>query len=82
MVERRVRRVITRGIVHDADHLRSAGVQVTMLTPGPQDLEAMGSNLMNPRRRTAVLHTAMRTAAVEIRNQVRIRSELPESGTA
>lgn len=82
MVERRVRRVITRGIVHDADLLRSTGVQVTMLTPGPQDLEAMGSNLMNPRRRTAVLHTAMRTAAVEIRNQVRIRSELPESGTA
>jgi NTE family protein len=53
-----------------------------MLTPGPEDLEAMGSNLMNPRRRTAVLHTAMRTAAMEIRNQVRIRSELPESGTA
>jgi hypothetical protein len=27
----------------------------------------MGANLMNPRRRIAVLHTAMRTAAIEIR---------------
>jgi hypothetical protein len=31
----------------------------------------MGTNLMNPRRRLAVLHTAMRTAATELRRQQR-----------
>jgi hypothetical protein len=42
----------------------------------------MGANLMNPRRRTAVLHTAMRTAAVEIRSQRRGQGDNPERGTA
>ena len=83
MVERRVRRAITRGIVHDVEALRSAGVSVTVLTPGPEDLEVMGANLMNPRRRTEVLHTALRTAAAEIRAQRRDAEEgMPEVGTA
>ncbi|CAN5568762.1 patatin-like phospholipase family protein [soil metagenome] len=82
MVERRVRRAITRGIVQDVERLRAAGVRVTLLTPGSDDLEVMGANLMNPRRRTAVLHTAMRTAAVEIRSQRRGQGDTPERGTA
>jgi NTE family protein len=83
MVERRVRKLITRGIVNDVERLRAAGVRVTLLTPGPEDLETMGTNLMNPRRRTDVLATALRTAATEIRTQQRrADEELPEVGTA
>ncbi|MGX7679204.1 patatin-like phospholipase family protein [Jatrophihabitans sp. DSM 45814] len=82
MVERRVRRAITRGIVQDVERLRSAGARVTLLTPGPDDLEAMGANLMNPRRRTDVLHTALRTSAMELKNQARNPPIGPQAGTA
>jgi NTE family protein len=83
IVERRVRRAITRGIMHDVAKLRANGTQVTVLTPGVEDLEVMGANLMNPRRRTAVLHTAMRTAAAEIRSQLRQDEPIvPDAGTA
>ncbi|MEO9239795.1 MAG: patatin-like phospholipase family protein, partial [Jatrophihabitantaceae bacterium] len=75
MVERRVRRAITRGIAHDVAQLRSDGTRVMLLTPGAEDLTMMGTNLMNPRRRVAVLHTAMRTVAVDIRNQQRRLAE-------
>ena len=70
-VERRLRRTITRGVMRDVNRLRSHGVRVTVLTPGAEDLAMMGANLMNPRRRLAVLHTALRTAAMEIRQQRR-----------
>ena len=53
-------------------------LDVTVLTPGAEDLAMMGANLMNPRRRLAVLHTAMRTAAAEIRQQQR-RPSLDEA---
>lgn len=82
-LERRVRRSITRGIGQDIAVLREAGAQVTLLTPGPEDLAVMGSNLMNPRRRTAVLHTSMRTSANALREQRRQRGfTVPEAGTA
>ncbi|MDQ2835802.1 MAG: patatin-like phospholipase family protein [Actinomycetota bacterium] len=71
MVERRVRRAITRGIAHDVARLQESGTRVMLLTPGPEDLTLMGANLMNPRRRLVVVRTAMRTAAIDIRNQRR-----------
>ncbi|MEO7260547.1 MAG: patatin-like phospholipase family protein [Jatrophihabitantaceae bacterium] len=82
-LERRVRRSITRGIGNDIAVLRDAGAQVTLLTPGAEDLAVMGANLMNPRRRTAVLHTAMRTSANVLRDQRRHQGfSAPEAGTA
>jgi NTE family protein len=78
MVERRVRRAITRGIAHDVARLRDSGARVMLLTPGPEDLTMMGANLMNPRRRVGVLHTALRTTAADIRRQLR---RLAETGT-
>lgn len=81
-LERRIRRSITRSIGNDIAALREAGMAVTLLTPGPEDLTAMGANLMNPRRRTAVLHTAMRTAASSLREQRRRQDfAVPEAGT-
>jgi NTE family protein len=61
-LERRVRRLITRGLLRSAQALRSAGIKVTVLTPGPEDLAAIGWNLMDPRRREAVLDTSLRTS--------------------
>jgi len=82
-LERRVRRLITRTICADIAGLREAGTKVTLLTPGPEDLTVMGANLMNSRRRTAVLHTAMRTAANTLRHQKRQPDfTVPTSGTA
>ncbi|HEX8094340.1 patatin-like phospholipase family protein [Jatrophihabitans sp.] len=81
-LERRVRRSITRGISKDVARLRDGGARVTLLTPGPEDLTAMGVNLMNPRHRTVVLHTAMRTVASTLRDQRRQEGfSTPQAGT-
>jgi NTE family protein len=61
-LERRLRRLITQALLREASLLRSLGTRVTILTPGPQDLAAMGANLMDPRRREVVLETSLRTS--------------------
>jgi NTE family protein len=61
-LERRVRRLLTRALLRSAQNLRSHGIRVTVLTPGPEDLAAIGYNLMDPRRREAVLETSLRTS--------------------
>jgi NTE family protein len=43
--------------------LADRGKRVTVLTPGPRDLAAMGINPMDPRRRQAVLDLSFRTSA-------------------
>ena len=50
-------------MVRQARALAAQGKRVTVLTPGPQDLAAMGINLMDPRRRQAVLELSFRTSA-------------------
>jgi NTE family protein len=80
MVERRVRRVITRGVLADVNRLRANGVRVHLLTPVAEDLESMGANLMNPRRRAAVLHTAMRTTVVQLQAQRQAEAAIAEAG--
>ena len=66
-LERLVRRAVTRGIQHDAARLRAAGARVVLLTPGPYDLDVMGANLMNPRRRSEVLETSLLSSATTVR---------------
>jgi len=61
--ERRWRRMVTRRVLADAEALRASGTAVTLLGPGPEDLQAIGANLMDPRRRQVVLATALRTSA-------------------
>ncbi len=60
--ERTVRRVLTRWLDAEVRLLRERGTRVTVLTPGPADLAAMGGNLMNPRRRARVLKTSLQTS--------------------
>ena len=62
-MERRVRQVLTYIVVRQARALAARGKRVTVLTPGPRDLAAMGINLMDPRRRQAVLELSFRTSA-------------------
>ena len=61
-LERKLRRLLTRWLDAEIEAVRATGMRVTVLTPGPADLAAMGGNLMNPRRRQRVLDTAMATS--------------------
>jgi NTE family protein len=62
-LERRLRALVTRSLLREARTLRAQGIRVTLLTPGPEDLAAMGVNLMDPTRRAATLETSLRTSA-------------------
>jgi NTE family protein len=62
-IERRWRAVVTRRCLHEAEKLRAQGTKVTILAPGPEDLEAIGGNVMQASRRIAVLETSLRTSA-------------------
>ena len=43
--------------------LGAQGKRVTVVTPGPRDLAVMGANLMDPRRRQAVLEASLLSSA-------------------
>jgi NTE family protein len=72
-IERALRRAITRSLVADVASLRASGMRVVLVTPVPADLAVIGTNLMNPRRRTEVLESAMRTTAVQLRAELAVR---------
>lgn len=65
-VERRLRGLVTRRLLREVGKLRAAGTMVTVLGPGPEDLRAIGANLMDPRRRMRVLETSLRTSAAAL----------------
>jgi len=65
-LERRLRALLTLALLREVRALRSAGLRVTVLTPGPEDLAVMGVNLMDPRRRRAVLETSLTTSAATL----------------
>ena len=61
-VERRFRKTVTKRLMGEAEKVRRLGSRVVMLGPGPQDLKAIGANLMDPRRRLRVLETSLQTS--------------------
>jgi predicted acylesterase/phospholipase RssA len=61
--ERVIRKRMTAALEREIELLRTEGVQVTLVTPGPDDLHAMGGNLMDPSRRQIVFETSLRTSA-------------------
>jgi NTE family protein len=65
-MERRFRRAMTKRVLHEAGKVRRQGTAVTLLGPGREDLEAIGVNLMDHRRRTTVLDTSLRTTAAAL----------------
>jgi NTE family protein len=62
-LERRFRALITLALLREVKALRSAGARVHLYTPGPEDLAVMGMNLMDHRRRRAVLETSLLTSS-------------------
>jgi NTE family protein len=65
-LERVFRRIITLALTREVRKVRASGKAVTVLTPGPEDLAAIGANLMNPSRRELVLETSLRTSAAAL----------------
>lgn len=65
-LERAVRRMMTKRVLHEARLVRESGTAVTVLGPGADDLAAFGANLMDPARRMKVLETSLRTSAVAL----------------
>jgi NTE family protein len=61
--ERVIRKRMTAATEREIGMLRSEGTRVTLVTPGPDDLHAMGGNLMDPSRRQSVFETSLRTSA-------------------
>ena len=64
-LERRVRQMFTRALLRQARALGTQGKRVTVVTPGPRDLAVMGANLMDPRRRRAVLEASLGNPALQ-----------------
>jgi len=48
--------------------VRASGKAITVLTPGPEDLEVIGVNMMDPSRRLEVLETSLRTSVDALRD--------------
>lgn len=65
-VERRWRARATLRCTREVSRLRREGVEVTVLGPGPEDLVAMGANVMDSSRRLSVLDTSIRTSAAAL----------------
>ena len=64
--DRPLRQMITYSVLRQARALSAQGMRVTVLTPGHKDLAAMGINLMDPRRREAVLEASFVTSAAAL----------------
>lgn len=60
--ERRWRLRVTRRCLREVAKVHRTGTDVTVLGPGPEDLEAIGANLMAVRRRRHVLEVSLETS--------------------
>ncbi|HTX26776.1 MAG TPA: patatin-like phospholipase family protein [Streptosporangiaceae bacterium] len=75
-IERPLRQVITFAVLRQARALSAQGMRVTVLTPGPKDLATMGINLMDPRRKEAVLEASFVTTADALGRLDRVRARV------
>ncbi|HSW15333.1 MAG TPA: patatin-like phospholipase family protein [Solimonas sp.] len=66
-IERRVRRHMTAVLDREIAQLRAAGIRVIRLEPGPEDLQAIGYNMMDHRRRRRVFDVATRSSEGAVR---------------
>ena len=67
-LERQWRARVTRKVIREVATVHRHGTEVTVLGPGPADLEAFGANLMDVSRRPAVIETSLRTSALALRD--------------
>jgi NTE family protein len=66
-VERQLRRASTNRLLREAQMVRDGGTLVHLLVPGPEDLAAMGANLMDAQHRVTVLEASLRTTTAALR---------------
>ena len=66
-IERRFRRLSTKRVIGEVKKVAATGTKVTFLGPGAEDLEVIGANMMDPRRREQVLETSLRTSREALR---------------
>jgi NTE family protein len=64
--ERLIRQWMTRSLIREVAKVEASGARVTVLTPGPEDLAAIGLNLMDPVRRLQVLETSLQTSPAQL----------------
>jgi len=67
-LERQWRNRVTRRVIREVATVHRHGTEVTVLGPGPADLEAIGGNLMDVSRRPSVIETSLRTSALALRD--------------
>ncbi len=67
-LERRWRVQVTKRCLREVEKVRENGADVVVLGPGPQDLEAIGANMMDVSRRINVLETSLETSAEALRD--------------
>ncbi len=67
-LERRWRVQVTKRCLREVEKVRANGADVVVLGPGPEDLEAIGANMMDVSRRMAVLETSCRTSIEALRD--------------
>jgi len=84
VVERQLRRAATRRLAAEIALAEATGALVRVLCPGSADLVAMGGNVMDLARRTAVFETSLRTSAAALadlpgRARQPVRPTLPTS---
>lgn len=63
-LERRWREVVTKTCLAEASAVARSGATVRIIGPGPQDLAAIGANMMDTSQRRAVLACSVRTSSV------------------
>ncbi|HEX6498905.1 MAG TPA: patatin-like phospholipase family protein [Micromonosporaceae bacterium] len=64
--ERLVRQLVTKGLAGEIRAVQATGATVRVLTPGPEDLAAIGANMMEPSRRLRVLETSLATSPIRL----------------
>lgn len=67
-LERRWRVQVTKRCLREVESVRATGAEVTVIGPGPEDLEAMGGNIMDLPRRLRVLEVSERTSREALRD--------------
>lgn len=66
-LERRFRRISTKRVLREVKKVAAAGTEVVFLGPTAEDLDVIGANMMDPRRRVDVLETSVRTSTAALR---------------
>ncbi|GAB2978194.1 patatin-like phospholipase family protein [Nocardioides montaniterrae] len=71
-VERLLRRQMTAGLDREVTALRRAGIRVIRVEPGAAELDAMGANFMDLRRRPATLAAARKALPTTVATAVAV----------